>query len=236
MDIRTPEELAKRVNQKLHLGYTARPWNVHTPGDTLWWLVPSTEWPAYRHAKYVFSLAKDDPRKYLVKSGEAIRDDTIFAGFSVEKGFGAEAAAVDRRLAKRLTSILDDTWAWSRVVRDPGPSQISTVVSASSDRLVVAVAAYPVHDPEDLHKPAPDALLFSCTEGELSLEDRNTLPLGVLAEASNVVSIDALLDALGRVGGFYWVDLHIGTYVRPGSVDVHRLHADVLSLFVHWVE
>lgn len=236
MDIRTPEELAKRVNQQLHLGFSARPWNVHAPGDTLWWLVPSTEWPAHRHAKYVFSLAKDDPRKYLVKSGEVLRDDAIFAGFAVEKGFGTEAAAVNRRLAKRLTAIVDDTWAWGRVVHGPGPAQLVAVVAPSPGTLVVAVVAYPVHDPEDPEKPSPDVLIFSSAQGALSLVARNGLPVAALTEASRAESLEALLSALGSVGGFFWVDLHIGAYVRPGAVDVHRLYADVLSPFAHWLE
>ena len=31
-----------------------RPWNFYEPDNTAWWLIPSTEWPAYRHGKFFF--------------------------------------------------------------------------------------------------------------------------------------------------------------------------------------
>jgi len=39
---------------------TPRPYNQHKPGDSLWWLVPSTEWPAYRHGKLYLALEEDN--------------------------------------------------------------------------------------------------------------------------------------------------------------------------------
>jgi hypothetical protein len=236
MDLRAPEELAKAINTTFHLGFTARPWNLHAPGDTLWWLVPSTEFPAHRHAKYVCSFAKDDHRRHLLASGETLTDERIFAGFLVEKGYGPEAVAVDHRLAKRPTAMLDGTWAWSRVVQPPGPTRLRDVLSTAAHPLVVAAVAYPVHDPDDRERMTPDVLTFSCVRGALSLQARNRLPLDALSNAVGAQSLDGLLDDLGKVSGYYWVDFQIGTYVIPGEVDLQALYDEVLAHFAHWVE
>ena len=66
MLINSAQDLAYAANDCLTLGLTARPWNLYAAADTFWWLVPSTEWPAYRYGKLAFSLAKDAPRKDLL--------------------------------------------------------------------------------------------------------------------------------------------------------------------------
>jgi len=33
----------------------ARPWNIYEPDTTMWWLVPSNDWPAYKHGKLYFN-------------------------------------------------------------------------------------------------------------------------------------------------------------------------------------
>ena len=38
-----------------------RPYNMHEPETTLWWLVPSSEWPAYKYGKMYFNWS--DPNR-----------------------------------------------------------------------------------------------------------------------------------------------------------------------------
>ena len=89
MIIRSARELAHGLNDQLKLGLTPRPWNLYSPADTFWWLVPSTDWPAYRYGKLAFSGARDVPRRELLQTNTpALATDSIFAGFNVEKGYG----------------------------------------------------------------------------------------------------------------------------------------------------
>ncbi len=66
MIVTSPQELANAVNDQMRLGLTRRRWNLYKPRETFWGLVPSTEWPAYRHGKLAFSSASDHPRKGLL--------------------------------------------------------------------------------------------------------------------------------------------------------------------------
>ena len=65
MIVNSARELAYAINDIGKPGLTPRPWNIYSPDDTFWWLVPTTEWPAYRYGKYAFSHPKDVPRKNL---------------------------------------------------------------------------------------------------------------------------------------------------------------------------
>jgi hypothetical protein len=91
-----PRLLASAV-QEVVAGLTPRPWNRFDPDETLWWLVPSTEWPAYHHGKLVFSNER-------APAGE------IFAGLNVEKGFGEIAARAYPKTQR--TQLLGHGWAW----------------------------------------------------------------------------------------------------------------------------
>ena len=92
MQVKSPYDIAHGLNERLKLGLTSRPWNMHSPADTLWWLLKSTDWPAYEHGKLVFSFAKDDARRRLLGMNDSVLGlDMIFAGFNVEKGYGSVA-------------------------------------------------------------------------------------------------------------------------------------------------
>lgn len=60
----TPRELCDDVKDVCAGEFntlTARPWNRFEPDASLWWLVPSTDWPAYRYGKLYFDwLDKND--------------------------------------------------------------------------------------------------------------------------------------------------------------------------------
>jgi len=89
----------KRSGVPLEL--TARPWNRFEPLNTEWWLIPSTEWPAYRHGKFFFKAHNDN------------RD--LYCGLFVEKGLDPSIAAAFPT-GKRL--VMDNTWTWHRLLAE----------------------------------------------------------------------------------------------------------------------
>src|SRR5262245_20904293 len=126
MKIETARDLAYAVRAQLRPELTPRPWQQQAPDDTLWWLVPSGDWPAYRHGKFVFSLSKDGPRKALIGINDgAIETSKLFAGVNVEKGFGRVAVEVDPSLRRKTDQILDSGWLWHRLTEGPGPAQFA---------------------------------------------------------------------------------------------------------------
>ena len=72
------EKIAKRYGGIL----TARPYNRFEPENTTWWLVPTTDWPAYRLPKILISKEKNDENLYHI-------------GLYAEKGHGHVVAEID---------------------------------------------------------------------------------------------------------------------------------------------
>ena len=66
---------------------TARPYNRFEPLNTTWWLIPSTQWPAYHLPKICFY------RGYTAEG-----ENLLSVGLEAEKGFGRVVASVDPRI------------------------------------------------------------------------------------------------------------------------------------------
>lgn len=87
------EEMINRYKDVL----VARPYNRFKPEETIWWLVPTTDWPAYHLPKIIISKEKDE---YCL-------------GLYVEKGHGYVVATVDES-KKIKSSIMDKSWFWDK--------------------------------------------------------------------------------------------------------------------------
>jgi hypothetical protein len=238
MRINSPEELAHHLKRDLRLPLTARPWNIHRPADTLWWLVPSTEWPAYQHGKLLFSMAKDVPRKHLLGVNDAVLHvDEIFAGLNIEKGYGKNAVVVDPTLRRRPAQIMDGTWCWRSVVEGQGREHFARALTAASHEspFSIYVISTHVHDRDSPVHREWDALLFGCGSSGIKAVSNNGFPVGVLRATSTVDSFEALAEALGKVDEFHWVDLYVGVHVAKGELDLTGWYQRTLSHFDPWV-
>jgi len=100
--------------------FSPRPYNHYEPSNTIWWLVPDSEWPAYRFGKAVLSPYLD--------GGTA-----ILAGLHVEKGYHEVTAAFRPDLRKR-GMVLSETWTWE-------DGFLSSLVDGSLAEAAQAVAA-----------------------------------------------------------------------------------------------
>lgn len=83
--------------------FTLRPWNYFKPENTLWWLVPSKEWPSYKYGKIAI---------YKPDNSEALR-----VGFHLEKGVSSKAGQMlPPRTADKLC--IKSDWVWHVFVDD----------------------------------------------------------------------------------------------------------------------
>jgi hypothetical protein len=206
-------------------------------GDTFWWLVPSGDWPAYQHGKLAFSLAKDDARKALLGINDAVLEtDTIFAGFTVERGYGDEAVFVNPALRNKPAQIMSGSWVWWNVIEGDGPDRFAKTLKAASmaGPLYLYVVSSYVHDRESTVPRDRDVVMFDCHPGGI-----NTLlkrfPVGTLSGTEQATDFPALARELRSIDGYHWVDLYVGRHVPKGDIDVDRLYKDTLSYFDHWV-
>lgn len=111
---------------------TARPWNRFEPENSLWWLVPDTGWPAYRHAKFYFAQSEND-------------SDLLEVGLHVEKGLGA--GVKDAYPGRGASLIMDRDWCWHRLISSEGEALIADAFEAAVLPIHFRVEGTYVSDP-----------------------------------------------------------------------------------------
>lgn len=114
------KELAQRLHDCLktkHKNYILRPFNRFDVEKSMWWIVPSKVFPAYRFGKYMIDESEDG---------------TFSVGIHIEKGL---EHAVDYK--KNL--ILDDEWVWHEFIQAVGNGKVEEILLSISDRMKDAV-------------------------------------------------------------------------------------------------
>ena len=76
--------------------YTLRPFNQFQPLDSMWWIIPSKDWPAFEKAKFCFFYKENKTS-----------DTMLFSGIHIEKG---------RTASLNSKQLMDHRWAWNSIV------------------------------------------------------------------------------------------------------------------------
>jgi hypothetical protein len=214
----------------------ARPWNQYLPEQTMWWVIPGTEWPAYRYGK-LFVTPDEAP------------EGCLFCGLHLEKGLGRQAAAVyqsDR--GRRL--LMDEHWLWHDFVTPQQTERFAEAVAALGLKFPAPVffrcEAGPVLEVEsfDPRGPRPrwDVLGFSASGGSWSFvsHERHEGLLEQAAQAQNPSQLMRALASLPRPD-WVWVDIYAGVYLAmaakeqaPGAWDTATLWERALSPWEPW--
>lgn len=187
-----------------------RPFNRFATAFTEWWLVPSSEWPAYKYGKLCF-------HKYPRTS-----DGVLYTGYYVEKGLGGQLAGLPD-VQKNLIMQVD--WCWHKVVDWASKEQIDEVVeevcrlSQASVRVLVEVHAFNKVPEADSERSAPsDTIEFeiasSSSPWQLIQPGQSTLH-----KFNDVVGISALIGSINADEDmdYFWADLIIGIRLRYGD-------------------
>jgi len=130
-DFGTAQSLAHAVSEIASLKLTPRPHNRFAPDDTIWWLVPSSEWPAHKFGKFFFESRK-----------ERLPDrspDSIYFGLYVEKGLSPVVGSIYPR-----TWIMDGDWFWAEFLEK---LQSGLPESSPAER-IIAISAGPPRPPD----------------------------------------------------------------------------------------
>lgn len=139
-------EVAESANAIEKRKFTLRPWNRFAPEDTLWWLVPTTEWPAYAHGKGVLS------------PGSRLYPQQVFCGIHIEKGLGTVAAQVYPALQPRKL-VLEPHWTWFKFLESLQNGALVRAVEEirqeTKTSVVIEVAAWYTADPTDFDPYRP---------------------------------------------------------------------------------
>jgi hypothetical protein len=130
---KNPQTLAHAVKDIASVDLTPRPYNRFEPDKTVWWLVRSTDWPAYKYGKLFFDMGKEIP-------GDP---DNIYCGFYIEKGLDPEL-----RKLYPPSLIMERDWLWSEFIdsicqKDKKVySILSTLVSSPFDVFLMVKTSF----------------------------------------------------------------------------------------------
>ena len=102
------------LQKQLGEGLTARPFNRFEPADSIWWLVPSAEWPAFQYNKIFVNPAKGAD-KYEV-------------GLYLEKGHGSNILLVEGDKLSNRVQVMTNDWGWMKL--NKGYDELATVVDS----------------------------------------------------------------------------------------------------------
>jgi hypothetical protein len=233
-EFRSANALAHALNDSLGDRFVPRPYNRFSPDSTVWWLVPSSDWPSYEYGKFFFD---DRPRHLGPQSG-------VYCGFHVEKGLSKRIAEFFRK-----DLIETDEWAWEAFVKNI--SDCFPVFSASQV-LSVHVSYIPAEKASYLD--SPESFLsqkeqFAASSAVFTIDSAQKLELLDIAlnascseiadhfdgKVRNAFELKTLLADLVSFpqSDWSWVDMYIGRVADHGTIG--GLWNDHLKPWSSWI-
>jgi len=187
---------------------SARPWNMYEPDTTLWWIVPSTDWPAYKYGKLFFSQ-------------DRAPEGSLFCGLHVEKGLDPSVSAA-YPTSKGQSYVMREDWIWHSFLGSLSAtvmkSAITRVQKETGAPVRIRLEGGHISDPGgfDPYATRPkfkwDVVVFSATESSLEPEYADNSG-GLLRELIDCSSLNDLKASITRIPGneWVWLDFFIGT-------------------------
>lgn len=217
--------------------FSPRPWNLYRPETELWWVIPSTKWPAYDLGKFVFWT----------------KADLLWCGLNVEKGLCLSSVTKKQLFstAKSQAYFVDDTWIWRTFICDLSTGRFDETlknIDVHPDQpLTVRLSAAIVGDPStyDPDRPRSDVVQYAYSQGRLNVQNICS-PNGILIKYSKIERFSDLANELSSSSdlNWVWVDFNIAVpYLKPYSdkadpeaaVDGYQLCSQFLDHFSPWV-
>lgn len=202
-------QILKDLKNRGYEGFTARPWNYFKPESTLWWLVPSTEWPSYKYGKLVLYRAKEGYR----------------IGFHIEKGISEIAGQMlSSKGARKLCTKPD--WAWNILLSDLSDGEFENRLKEISDAamkpLRISLQASNVtsdYDPysEKIEGLETDHIIaFEYNSGELKiLKDELK---GEMRRYGNITKLTDLIGVFQEKDlDWFWIDMFVTADVESSN-------------------
>lgn len=190
--------------------YTLRPFNQFQPLDSMWWIIPSKDWPAYEKAKFCF-----------YKENKTT-DTMLFSGIHIEKGRTASLSSKE---------LMDHRWAWNSLVQ-------SETLAALTSSLVRISGKYTPFIQLDAHITKDDyhSIQFSFQPNGQLIKQPTNRNEELFEAVMEETTLDDLLTrcTLDPTLSYVWIDLYIGVKLdlkdfHRGEKDEHLIYQDVLK-------
>ena len=188
-------------------GYTIRPFNRYNPDHSEWWLIPSTEWPAYRFGKYSIRLNEHDKQPII--------------GYYVEHGLPLAAQTLP---GVKRKFIMQPNWYWHQFIKHMQDGSLVVPINQTLERTGLPLCFRlnifsQVPDDDDPGAvTSPDVVEFQIKSDEQRLElfHRTDTEYAPLNECQTVEQLGQKLQNLA-VLNFPWIDFYIGVRLAYGT-------------------
>lgn len=231
------QTLVKEIKDIASFNLTARPFNRFEPENTIWWLIPSTEWPAYKYGKLFFEAT----------------DKNIFCGYNLEKGVSIGSDIYNTSL------LMDRDWIWNKFIaslekKDEGLSSIlkHLTVKELKSHIIISASLLPTDNMSSFE--SPDSFLAQKTDfesTEIEFEISNNLNLRCerfkankiqknIAEyfKSELLYETSISKVASKINGdnmpdfnWSWIDIYIGI-----NIPVSQRKITAIQLWKYYLE
>ncbi len=186
--------------------YTARPYNRYAPDNSLWWLIPSTDWPAYKYGKVTISEEQ---------KGE------LFFGINIEKAIGREAAdCYQSKKAQKI--IMDSEWCWYDFLEALKGNEVASAMASIQDNtyglpLHILFSGHVIDDPAFFDPYSQydygDQVIWNYKKEELVCI---TQPKSFFYPLKSVDKLNYLAEALIQITelSWLWIDIYAGVVLE----------------------
>jgi len=217
-----------------HQRISARPWNRFKPEQSLWWIIPSTTWPAYQHGKFFFTqdrTSNDNPDFW--------DSNRLFLGLHVESGLSKNAASA---YAAREPLVRNPDWLWDSFLVDLSEGAVaetSRTVHRKTGTLlsVVVETSYPSGNGPDRGKWELLGRMKFSFDGYRLTPNPYAQSKSIL-ELKDVRSLDELRKRLLDLARLQWVDLFLGVVIATESAETtdEQDVAEIWKFLAPWDE
>ncbi|MEO0129758.1 MAG: hypothetical protein ABIL02_05930 [candidate division WOR-3 bacterium] len=207
--------LSKVANQKIgkFVKISERPYNYREPESTDWWLVPATDWPAYKYGKFFFDWGSSD---------------SLLIGLYIEKGLDPEVS-VAYPSTKGQRFIMQSDWMWHQFLRDCRTERVESLVKFIAQELTFPVEFRidggfvddpSFFDPYTMLKSDKFLLHWNKEQNAFNLVE-SRIEAKLLIELANVKTFDDLSKFLEKMNDnkWLWLDVFIAMRLRNKNLE-----------------
>lgn len=205
--------------------FTLRPWNQYKPDNTLWWLVPTKNWPAYRHGKIAI---------YKTKQSNQFK-----VGFHLEKGLSDTAGQMLPPRSVDKLCIKPD-WIWNTFVNDIKTGKFAEILAqiakSLNKKIEIIIQASAIKDKESSVASFEDLKtenIIKFIYDGVSLEWNKDAIKGEMRTFAGINTIERFLDIFqDRDMEWFWIDFF--AVVEIPNSDWHQIETIVPSFIEHY--
>ncbi len=185
---------------------SARPYSPYDPSKTMWWLMPTKEYPAYHRGKVAF-----EPNWPGV--------DGMFIGLLVEKGFDVSIGELAKS-SRESREFMDEEWEgfWKSFLNDLATEQVAlaseALESVVNRPVLVRVFGFPWNESDsEPYEGDTEVISFECSGKKIRRMEECCSPAnGLLDGIEKATTFPELAKAIEGIPNpkWTWICVYIG--------------------------